>query len=131
MGVVCGAGAFGASLIDMSVRVRALFFISLALIVGQLDVPAAGSTASVAAAPAPDLQPVEAHHEPHPASKDTRGWLPDRRTDRLLEPLLVPSQAANVPLAPGIIEATEPGTPEPSAKPLLLLPPSRAPPALS
>lgn len=115
----------------MSVRVRALFFISLALVVGQLDVPVPGSTASVAAAPAPDLQPVEVHHEPHPASKGSRSWLPDRRTDRLLEPLLVPSQAANVPLARVAVEATEPGRPDPSAKPLLLLPPSRAPPALS
>lgn len=115
----------------MSVRVRALFFISLALVVGQLDAPAPGSTASVVAAPAPDLQPVEAHHEPHPASHGLRSWLPDRAADRLVDVPLAPSPAAVLPLAGVAVEATGPGRTGSPAETLLLLPPSRAPPALS
>lgn len=115
----------------MSVRARALFFASLALVVGQLALPGRASTASIAEGPAPGLEPVQVHHEPHPTSYGARSWLPDRPADRFAVAAFVPSQATGQPLSPVHVQAAESSRVGASTAALLFLPHSRAPPALS
>lgn len=116
----------------MSVRARALFFASLALVVGQLALPGRASTPGNAEASAPVFEPVQVHHEPHPASYGARSWHPDRPTDRVGDAPFAPSsRARSRPLSPVEIQPVEPSRSGSSTLAFRLLPPSRAPPALS
>lgn len=119
----------------MSTLVRGLFFASLALVVGELALPGQGSTAITADAAAPLVEPVQVHHEPLPASYGARSWLPNRPADKRAGPVadapFASSRATIRSLSPVDIRAAELSRFGPSTSTLLLLPPSRAPPALS
>jgi hypothetical protein len=115
----------------MNVRTRALFFASLALVVGQISLPGRSTTAASAQAAAPVLEPAQVHHEPHPASDGARSWQPDRPVDRDPAAPFAPSPGSRHPLPAVDVQAVDHPRLASSADALLLLPPSRAPPALS
>jgi hypothetical protein len=114
----------------MTVRARALFFASLAVVVGQIFLPGRASTAGTVEAAAPALEPVQVHHEPHPASYGARSWQPDRPVDRHAAAPAAASPASSHPLPAVDAQADDRLRFASSADALLLLPPSRAPPAL-
>lgn len=114
----------------MNRRVRALFFASLAVVLGPLALPERASSPDAAVA-APALETAGVRHEAHPAPYGARTWLPDRVVDRLDDSPLAPPQAVDSSPAPELATGALASRALGSTRPLCLLPPCRAPPDLS
>ncbi|MEX1184879.1 MAG: hypothetical protein WEF86_16855 [Gemmatimonadota bacterium] len=107
---------------------RAAFFASLLLVLVELGLPgrpgaADGGGGAVA-------ESVQVHTAPHPSTWDARTHLPDARIHRVQQTPFAPT------LPPHSASLLDFHAPEPvwfgaGTGPLILLPPSRAPPALS
>lgn len=115
--------------VSISIRTRIVLFASLACLLPQLTWPAPASTRHAGAVRV--SVSAQLPHKAHLAVEGARASLPESVLDRLLTAPFAPAALADLVLSARSVAGPALDHAEACAHALVILPPSRAPPALS